>query len=129
MALLYVYESNVPFLQSRQSPGFTALLLCCMSLTWQAFCNVSTTTVLQIHDLYVCTQALDEYNENNAVMDLVLFEDAMRHVARITRIISSPRCVPSPSNQQHMDQNDRVINSLNHREAHLPMLLMSLPLL
>lgn len=36
---------------------------------------------------------MDEYNENNAVMDLVLFEDAVRHVARITRIISNPRCV------------------------------------
>ncbi len=35
-------------------------------------------------------EALEEYNETNAVMDLVLFEDAMRHVARISRIISSP---------------------------------------
>mmetsp|Transcript_34548 Transcript_34548/g.103510 ORF Transcript_34548/g.103510 Transcript_34548/m.103510 type:complete len:2592 (+) Transcript_34548:5875-13650(+) len=34
--------------------------------------------------------ALDEYNEQNAVMNLVLFEDAMRHVARISRIIESP---------------------------------------
>jgi dynein heavy chain len=38
----------------------------------------------------VLTEALLEYNETNAVMDLVLFEDAMKHVARITRIISSP---------------------------------------
>ena len=30
------------------------------------------------------TGALGEYNETNAVMDLVLFEDAMRHVARIS---------------------------------------------
>lgn len=36
-------------------------------------------------------QALNEYNETNAVMDLVLFEDAMKHVCRISRIISSPR--------------------------------------
>ena len=36
------------------------------------------------------TGALAEYNETNAVMDLVLFEDAMRHVARISRIIESP---------------------------------------
>ena len=34
--------------------------------------------------------ALAEYNETNPVMDLVLFEDAMRHVARISRIIESP---------------------------------------
>jgi len=34
--------------------------------------------------------ALAEYNETNAVMDLVLFEDAMRHVCRINRILESP---------------------------------------
>jgi hypothetical protein len=38
------------------------------------------------------TQALTEYNETNAVMDLVLFEDAMKHICRISRIISNPRC-------------------------------------
>lgn len=42
------------------------------------------------HMYKVLTEALLEYNETNAVMDLVLFEDAMKHVARITRIISSP---------------------------------------
>jgi dynein heavy chain len=36
------------------------------------------------------TQALAEYNETSAVMNLVLFEDAMRHVCRISRIIESP---------------------------------------
>ena len=39
-------------------------------------------------------QALNEYNETNAVMDLVLFEDAMKHVGRITRILSNPRWEP-----------------------------------
>ena len=34
-------------------------------------------------------EALGEYNETNAVMDLVLFEDAMKHVCRISRIISN----------------------------------------
>ena len=33
---------------------------------------------------------LDEYNEQFAVMDLVLFEDAMIHVSRISRIIKTP---------------------------------------
>eukprot|EP00877_Chromochloris_zofingiensis_P015255 jgi/Chrzof1/9984/Cz04g22250.t1 len=42
------------------------------------------------HLYKVLTEALLEYNETNAVMDLVLFEDAMKHVARISRIISSP---------------------------------------
>lgn len=35
-------------------------------------------------------EALNEFNETNAVMDLVLFEDAMKHVARISRILSNP---------------------------------------
>jgi dynein heavy chain len=32
-------------------------------------------------------ESLKEYNEVNAVMDLVMFDDAMRHVCKITRII------------------------------------------
>lgn len=35
------------------------------------------------------TEALNGYNELNAVMDLVLFEDAMKHVCRITRITAA----------------------------------------
>ncbi|CBZ52837.1 GA26239, related [Neospora caninum Liverpool] len=34
-------------------------------------------------------EALTEYNDVNPVMDLVLFEDAMKHVCRITRIINN----------------------------------------
>lgn len=36
-------------------------------------------------------EGLEGYNEVNAVMNLVLFEDAMSHVARINRILESPR--------------------------------------
>ncbi len=32
-------------------------------------------------------EALNSYNDNNPVMNLVLFEDAMKHVCRITRIV------------------------------------------
>ena len=43
----------------------------------------------------VLRKALDdklrEYNESNAVMDLVLFQQAMEHVTRISRIIDLPR--------------------------------------
>lgn len=42
------------------------------------------------HMFRILTEALMEYNETNAVMKLVLFEDAMKHVARIARICSSP---------------------------------------
>ncbi|KAK7507150.1 hypothetical protein BaRGS_00001085, partial [Batillaria attramentaria] len=35
--------------------------------------------------------ALDSYNELNAAMNLVLFEDAMMHICRINRILESPR--------------------------------------
>jgi dynein heavy chain len=35
------------------------------------------------------TLALREYNELNAVMDLVLFEDAMKHVCKVTRILTA----------------------------------------
>ncbi|XP_062322712.1 dynein axonemal heavy chain 11 isoform X2 [Osmerus eperlanus] len=36
-------------------------------------------------------EALDSYNELNAAMDLVLFEDAMQHVCRISRVLQCPR--------------------------------------
>uniref|UniRef100_A0A8C4UZ95 Dynein axonemal heavy chain 17 n=1 Tax=Falco tinnunculus TaxID=100819 RepID=A0A8C4UZ95_FALTI len=39
----------------------------------------------------VLVEALDNYNEVNAAMNLVLFEDAMCHVCRINRILESPR--------------------------------------
>ena len=34
-------------------------------------------------------EALNEYNDTNATMDLVLFEDAMKHVCRVSRIIAN----------------------------------------
>ena len=39
--------------------------------------------------LAVLENALEQYNESNAVMDLVLFEDAMKHIARISRADSA----------------------------------------
>ncbi|KAM6050175.1 dynein axonemal heavy chain 9 [Theristicus caerulescens] len=39
----------------------------------------------------ILVEALDNYNEVNAAMNLVLFEDAMCHVCRISRILESPR--------------------------------------
>ncbi|GAB1297122.1 Dynein axonemal heavy chain 17 [Apodemus speciosus] len=37
------------------------------------------------------TDVLDSYNEVNAVMNLVLFEDAVAHICKINRILESPR--------------------------------------
>ncbi|XP_071071224.1 dynein axonemal heavy chain 11 [Dasypus novemcinctus] len=37
------------------------------------------------------TEMLDNYNELNAAMHLVLFEDAMQHVCRISRILRAPQ--------------------------------------
>ena len=39
----------------------------------------------------ILTDALNSYNELNAAMDLVLFEDAMSHICKINRILESPR--------------------------------------
>ncbi len=37
---------------------------------------------------------LIEYNESNAMMDLVLFEQALLHITRISRIIQNPGATP-----------------------------------
>lgn len=39
----------------------------------------------------VLEEKLAEYNETNAVMDLVLFQQALEHITRISRIIDQPR--------------------------------------
>ena len=45
-----------------------------------------------INDLTkIVEDRLREYNENNAVMDLVMFDQAIEHVCRITRVIELPR--------------------------------------
>ena len=53
--------------------------------------SIEDTTYNQVASLVTMNKVLEEglreYNETNATMDLVLFEDAMKHVARITRII------------------------------------------
>ncbi|KAK7807584.1 hypothetical protein U0070_013890 [Myodes glareolus] len=51
------------------------------------YCPV--TDVAQLNKLLM--DVLDSYNEVNAVMNLVLFEDAVAHICKINRILESPR--------------------------------------
>ncbi len=59
------------------------------------FCHFVETIENPIYDQITCLvsmnevleDALREYNETNATMDLVLFEDAMKHIARVVRIV------------------------------------------
>ncbi|KAM9783033.1 dynein axonemal heavy chain 11 [Neosynchiropus ocellatus] len=60
------------FAQTAEEPNYTAVT------DWAVLRNV-------------LTDALESYNELNAAMNLVLFEDAMQHVCRISRILESPR--------------------------------------
>ena len=50
------------------------------------YCQVPSEEVLNEE----LVSKLAEYNESNSIMDLVLFKQAMEHVCRISRIISSP---------------------------------------
>nr|XP_055244749.1 dynein axonemal heavy chain 17 isoform X1 [Gorilla gorilla gorilla] len=50
---------------------------------------VPVTDMAPLNKLLV--DVLDSYNEVNAVMNLVLFEDAVAHICRINRILESPR--------------------------------------
>eukprot|EP01135_Chromosphaera_perkinsii_P008680 Nk52_evm13s1444 gene=Nk52_evmTU13s1444 len=39
----------------------------------------------------ILEEGLEQYNETNAAMNLVLFEDAMEHICRVNRILENPR--------------------------------------
>ncbi|RYG69831.1 hypothetical protein EON64_01755, partial [archaeon] len=62
------------------------------------FCHFAENIQDKVYDMVksmgkmsaVLEDALREYNETNANMDLVLFEDAMKHIARIVRVIMNP---------------------------------------
>ena len=62
------------------------------------FCHFANGLIEKIYDAVpnldtlnkLLQEALQEYNDLNAAMDLVLFEDAMKHVCRISRIIMNP---------------------------------------
>jgi len=59
------------------------------------FCHFSENIQDKVYDMvgsisklsHILDDALREYNDTNAAMDLVLFEDAMKHIARIVRVI------------------------------------------
>ena len=59
------------------------------------FCHFAESIQDKVYDMAksmnkmstVLEDALREYNETNATMDLVLFDDAMKHIARIVRVV------------------------------------------
>merc|ERR1711871_522257 len=61
------------------------------------FCHFSENIQDKVYDMVssinklnsVLEDALREYNDVNAAMDLVLFEDAMKHIARIVRVVQN----------------------------------------
>ncbi|KAJ3597932.1 hypothetical protein NHX12_001448 [Muraenolepis orangiensis] len=65
------------------------LLFCHFSQRGEQRCYTALTDWAELRSLL--TEALDSYNQLNAVMNLVLFQDAMEHVCRIARILESPR--------------------------------------
>lgn len=64
------------------------------ALIYTNFANSNTGAYLPITDVAqlkrVVDSKLEEYNENNAIMDLVLFEQAAEHITRIARIVANP---------------------------------------
>jgi dynein heavy chain len=63
-------------------------------IVFTAFATPSSSSYLPVDSMDVLRKVVDakltEYNESNAMMDLVLFEQAAQHIARISRIISNP---------------------------------------
>ena len=63
-------------------------------IVYTNFANSTSGAYLPITDMDSlrnnCDLRLQEYNESNAMMDLVLFQAAAEHIARISRIISNP---------------------------------------
>jgi dynein heavy chain len=55
--------------------------------TDRPYCNISEMAKLSA----IVEDRLKEYNESNAVMNLVMFDQAVEHVCRITRVIDQPR--------------------------------------
>ena len=55
--------------------------------TDRPYCNISEMSKLTA----IVEDRLKEYNESNPVMNLVMFDQAVEHVCRITRVIDQPR--------------------------------------
>lgn len=75
-------------LQADKEHGADFLVFCHFpkSLHKRAYDKVEDPSELQ----GIVNEALDDYNSMNFTMPLVLFDDAVAHVCRITRLISNP---------------------------------------
>uniref|UniRef100_A0A8C0HXD6 Dynein axonemal heavy chain 11 n=1 Tax=Balaenoptera musculus TaxID=9771 RepID=A0A8C0HXD6_BALMU len=91
-----LFHKNMLETASKYFEGVDSYVLLQQPLIYCHFANGSKDPCyLPVRDWEVLrtflTEALDNYNELNAAMHLVLFEDSMQHVCRISRILRTPR--------------------------------------
>ena len=64
------------------------------TIIFTSFASASPGSYLPVASIEYLKKVVDtkllEYNESNAMMDLVLFEQAAEHITRISRIIANP---------------------------------------
>ena len=91
------YMRTVTFAQKEQFVDYPDSMVFAEPLIFTSFIDsckghdASYRAIKDIDELKACLDGqLDDYNENIASMDLVLFQQAMEHITRIARIIDQP---------------------------------------
>ena len=91
---IQIFDSMFREVVKKSIPGITVDELFDSPLVYTSFVTTSDGSYLPIPSMEklksVLESKLNEFNETNAMMDLVLFEQAMLHVTRINRILQNP---------------------------------------